>query len=261
MKRTVLSLVSVLVLSEMAYAGGDIILSEDETAVVVENTWEFRLSPYAWFAGFKGDVASVPSLGGAPIYVDISASDALSDTEVSFAAVFEGKKGKHGFLTDFSYSDMRANTALLDGVPVTLDSISKTTLFSAAYMYELYRSDSAVVDLYAGARYWKIDTDLSLNILPKSVRHKESWVDPLLGIKGRTTLGESRLYVVGSATVGGFGAGSEFFYDLSVHLGYQWSKSIGTTIGYRMYDLDYENAGFVYDVRQKGWILGLTWAF
>jgi len=261
MKGTVLSFLAALALSQLSYAGGNIVPEEEAASVVEESPWEFRLSPYGWFAGFKGDVASVPSLGGDPVYVDISASDALSDTEVSFAAVFEGKKGKHGFLTDFSYSDMRANTALVDGVAVTLDSISKTMLFSAAYMYELYSSQSAVVDVYAGARYWKIDTDLSLNIILPSVRHKESWVDPLIGIKGRTTLGESRFYVVGSATVGGFGAGSDLFYDLGVHFGYQWSPSIGTTIGYRMYDLDYENDGFVYDIRQEGWIIGLTWAF
>jgi len=261
MKRTVLSFLTALALSQLSYAGGDIVPEEEAVSAVEESPWEFRLSPYGWFAGFKGDVASVPALGADPVYVDISASDALSDTEVSFAAVFEGKKGKHGFLTDFSYSDMQANTALVDGVAVTLDSISKTTLFSAAYMYELYRSESTVVDVYAGARYWKIDTDLSLNIIRSSVNHKESWVDPLIGMKGRSTLGGSSFYVTGSATVGGFGVGSDLFYDLAAHLGYQWSKSIGTTIGYRMYDLDYDNDGFVYDVRQEGWIVGLTWAF
>jgi len=26
-------------------------------------------------------------------------------------------------------------------------------------------------------------------------------------------------------------------------------------------ELDYEKDGFVYDVRQEGWIIGLTWAF
>ena len=155
--------------------------------------------------------------------MDISASDAFSDTEASLAFVFEGKKGKHGFLTDFLYSDMRANTALIDGHPVTLDSISKTTLFSAAYMYELYHNESTVVDVYGGARYWQIDTDLSLNVVLSNIGHKESWIDPLIGIKGRMTLGESHFYVVGSATVGGFGAGSDLFYDLSTHLGYQWS--------------------------------------
>jgi len=260
MKNTLLSCIAVLALSHLAYAGGDIATPEEAVPVVEDSQWEFRLSPYAWFAGFKGDVASVPSLGDS-IYVDISSSDALSDTEASLAFVFEGKKGKHGFLTDFLYSDMRSNTALVDGVPVTLDSVSKTTLFSAAYMYELYNNESAVIDVYGGARYWKIDTDLSLSVITPSIGHVESWIDPLIGIKGRTALGDTKFYVTASATVGGFGVGSDLFYDLAAHLGYQWSKSIGTTIGYRMYDLDYENDGFVYDVKQEGWMLGLTWAF
>jgi len=200
MKKTVLSLVSVLALSQVAYAGGDIEVQEEEVIVVEESSWEFRLSPYAWFAGFKGDVASVPSIADSPVYVDISASDAFSDTEASLAFVFEGKKGKHGFLTDFLYSDMRANTALVDGVPVTLDSVSKTTLFSAAYMYELYNSERAVVDVYGGARYWQIDTDLSLNVIIPTIGHKESWIDPLIGIRGRTALGDTRFYATASAT-------------------------------------------------------------
>jgi len=102
MKRTVLSVISLLALSHLAYAGGDVAAPEEAVPVAENNQWEFRLSPYAWFAGFKGDVASVPGLGD-PIYVDISSSDALSDTEASLAFVFEGKNGKHGFLTDFLF--------------------------------------------------------------------------------------------------------------------------------------------------------------
>ena len=44
-------------------------------------------------------------------------------------------------------------------------------------------------------------------------------------------------------------------------MGCQWSKAIGTALGYRMFDVDYENDGYVYDVRQQGWQLGLTWSF
>jgi len=118
---------------------------------------------------------------------------------------------------------------------------------------------SSVVDLFAGIRYWDIDTHLSLG--GPGVGHTESWLDPLIGIKGRTVLGNSKFYVSGGAAVGGFSVNSDLFYDLNANLGYQWSKSISTSIGYRLYDLDYENDGFVYDVRQDGWILGLTWAF
>jgi hypothetical protein len=32
-------------------------------------------------------------------------------------------------------------------------------------------------------------------------------------------------------------------------------------LGYLMFDVDHENNGFVYNVRQQGWQLGLTWTF
>ena len=267
MKKTAFSLISILALSHFTFAGGDIAPIVEplvETPVVEDSSWEFRLSPYAWFAGFEGDVASIP--GAAVIPIDISASDAFSDTEASLALIFEGKKGGHGFLIDFFYSDMQSSTPLVEEINLALDSTSKTTLFSAAYIYELYNKDKSVIDAYVGARYWKIDTELTfsggLGILAgRSIDHTESWVDPLIGIKGRMPLGDTNLYVAGAATIGGFGVGSDLFYDVNANLGYKWSDSIGTTVGYRLYDLDYENDGFVYDVRQQGWIFGLTWAF
>ena len=261
MKKTTLSIVSILALSGLAFAGGDIAPVEPvvETPVVEDNPWEFRLSPYAWLAGFKGDVAGIPGLP--PTSVDISPSDAIDDTEASFMAMFEAKKNGKGFFMDFLYSDLESKDAIGEGPlgPLTLTSRTKTTIVSGAYLHEIYNKEQSVVDLFAGVRYWDIDTHLSLG--GPGAGHTESWVDPLIGIKGRTVLGNSKFYVSGGAAVGGFSVNSDLFYDLNANLGYQWTKSIGTTIGYRLYDLDYENDGFIYDVRQDGWILGLTWAF
>ena len=61
--------------------------------------------------------------------------------------------------------------------------------------------------------------------------------------------------------LGGFGIGSDLFYEFNGAIGYQWNKAIGTVIGYRMLDVDYEDGGFAYDARQQGWQVGLTWAF
>ncbi len=253
-------------MSPFSFAGGDIIQEEPVTEVIEESTWDFRLSPYVWLAGFKGDVASVPELGGDPIYVDISASDAVSDTEESFMAMFEGKKEGKGFFVDFFYSDIQSEEALFGGIKFILHSTTKTTMFSGGYLHEVYNQDNSVVDILAGVRYWDIDTRLTfggrLGILPgRTIDHTETWVDPLIGIKGRTSLGDTKFYATGVAAIGGFGLNSDLFYELNANLGYQWSESIGTTVGYRMYDLDYEKDGFVYDVRQQGWIAGLTWAF
>ena len=257
MKRTSLLLTTIICLSNHAYAGGDI---TPEVEPVIEEApvaseWKFRLSPYGWFAGFKGDVAGIP--GFPPTYVDISPSEALEDSELAVMAMFEGKKDGRGFLIDFMYSDTKSEDAIAG--PITLTSRTKTTIVSDAYLHELYNEDQSVVDAFGGIRYWNIDSHLSL--IGPGAGHTESWVDPLVGIKGRTALGDTNFYTSAGVSLGGFGMNSDLFYDLNINLGYQWSDSIGTTIGYRLYDLDYEDDGFVYDVRQEGWVIGLTWSF
>ena len=229
-----------------------------------EGDWDFRLTPYIWFAGVEGTASTIP---GAPeVPIEVSPSDALSDSEASFMLLFEAKTGRHGVLVDVLYSDVQSTEDLISEINLTMKSISKTKIFSIAYMYELYKKEQTVVDFFAGARYWKIDTELQfgggLGLLDgKNIRNAESWTDPLIGIKARTLLGDSRFYVAGGLSVGGFGVGSDSFYDVTAKVGYQWSKAIGTSLGYRLFDVDYEDDSFLYDVKQEGWLLGLTWAF
>ena len=258
MKKITFSLILILALSHLTYAGGDIVSTVEpvvETPVIEDNGWDFRLSPYIWFAGFKGDVAGIP---GFPVTViDISSSDALEDTETSLMTMFEAKKNGQGLFMDFLYSDIKSSE-VLPGI-IILNSRTKTTIFSGTYLYEIYNKEQYVVDVFAGARYWKIDSHLAL--IGPGVSHVESWVDPVVGIKGRIVFDDTRFYFTGGATIGGFGVNSDHFYDLNANFGYQWSESIGTSIGYRLYDLDYKNDGFAYDVRQEGLIVGLNWAF
>ena len=230
-----------------------------------QEPWQFRLSPYAWLAGLKGNIGTIPGQPAVP--VDVSASDALKDLEGGAMIMLDARKGRHGFLADFVYTNVESDTALVPApINLNLTSTSKTTIATLAYQYELFRQEDTVVDVLAGLRYWRIDSELrfggGLGILAgRGIRNKESWVDPGIGIKGRVPFGQSRFYFEGGAGVGGFGIGSDRFYEFNANVGYQWSKSIGTTLGYRMFDVDYENDGYVYDVRQQGWQLGLTWSF
>lgn len=233
--------------------------------VLAEESWHFRLSPYVWFAGLEGDVATIPGLPSAPI--DISPSDALQDTEASIMVILDGKKGRHGFFVDLLYSDVRSDEDLIPAIGLTLRTTTKSTLFTLAYQYEIYNQDHVVIDLLAGARYWVIDSKLRFSsglggpLDGRTITNDESWLDPMVGFKARAPIGDSRFYVSGGAGLGGFGVGSDFFYEISANVGYQWNDAIGTSIGYRMFDVDYDNDGYVYDVKQQGWQAGLTWSF
>jgi hypothetical protein len=235
--------------------------------VLADEEWRFRLSPYIWFAGLKGDVATTPPLPAAPI--DISSSDALSDSEASLMIILDAKKQRHGIYADLLYTDIDSDEELIPPpIDLNMTARSKTTIFTLAYQYEFYNQEQVVVDLLAGARYWNIDTELrfrgGLGILAgEKLSEEESWIDPLLGFKARAPLGDSQFYVTGGAGVGGFGvgSGSDLFYDISANVGYQWNKEIGTALGYRIFDVDYEDGDYIYDVKQEGWQVGLTWAF
>jgi hypothetical protein len=231
-----------------------------------DDSWQFRLTPYLWFAGLKGDLATIP--GSPPASIDISPSQAIEDTEVGLMLLFDAKRGRHGVFADFLYTDVRSDEDLLPPpIALTLRSVSKTTILSLAYQYELHNEDRAVVDLIVGGRYWDIDTELKFGsgtggpLDGRKLTNDESWIDPMVGIKGRMPLGDTAFYAQGGAVIGGFNVGSDLFYELSGAIGYQWTPAIGTAIGYRMFDVDYEDGGFVYDARQEGWQVGLTWAF
>ncbi|MCG6937752.1 MAG: hypothetical protein LJE83_06205 [Gammaproteobacteria bacterium] len=249
MKKLFLLLIAAAALPGMAKAEGD---------------WNFALTPYAWFAGVNGTASTLP---GAPVVpIEVTPSDAFNDSQVSAMLIFEAKQNRHGLLLDLIYTDSESDTTLVDAINLTLKSISRNKIYSAAYEYEFYNQDRTVVDMFAGLRYWKVDTIMEfgggLGLLNgQRIRSAESWVDPLIGVKARTALGDSDFYAVGWLGGGGFGVGSDSFYDVSANIGYQWTKSIGTTLGYRLFNVDYKNGSFIYDMQQEGWALGLTWAF
>ena len=231
---------------------------------LAEPEWRFSLTPYIWFAGLEGDVGVV---GLPPAPVDISASDAVDDTETSLMVLMSAKKGSHGVFADLFYADVRSEEELVPA-PVSLfaKTTTKTTIFTLAYQYEQYNSGGAVLDLLAGARYWDVDGELRFSgglgyLGNRKFSDDDSWVDPLIGFKGRVPLGDSRFYLAGGAALGGLGVGSDYFYEISANIGYQWNDAIGTAVGFRMYDVDYDEDDFVYDARQEGWQIGLTWSF
>ena len=228
--------------------------------VASASDWEFKLAPYLWFAGLEGDVATIPGVPPAPI--DVSPSDAIQDTEAALMLMFEARKGRHGLFVDFIYTDVRSKDEVFPNLGVSLRSVSKSTVLSGAYQYRLVQGEGNNLDLLGGLRYWEVDSALSFTgPLQVSGRNKEDWVDPFIGLKGYHRFGATKFYTSYGAAIGGFDAGSKLFYDLNVNLGYQWTDAIGTVVGYRLFDVDYDHKGFLWDVQQAGFGLGLAWSF
>jgi hypothetical protein len=227
--------------------------------------WQIRLSPYAWLASLEGDIGSVQGLPSVP--VDVSPSDVIDDIEAVVMLIFDAKKGQHGLYADIFYAHIQADEEVLPApIDLSLRAEVQNRILSLAYQYEFHRSERAVVDLLLGARHWGVKSKLTFGggaglLAERSLSSSESWTDPLLGVKAFMPLGETAFYIEGGAGLGGFGAGSDLFYEISAVVGYQWNQSIGISLGYRLFDVDYRSDSFGYGVTQQGLQLGLTWSF
>jgi hypothetical protein len=148
---------------------------------------------------------------------------------------------------------------LADSVSINTQSLA----FTAAPEIRLFETPRGSFDLMAGARVWSVDTDISFSGGPLdgvSGSDGATWIDPLVGVKGRFDL-TSHLYFSAWAIAGGFGVSSDFMWDAWGGLGYEFNDTVSAVAGYRGTGVDYENNGFRYDVIQHGPVLGAVIRF
>lgn len=226
-----------------------------------EEEWDFSLTPYGWFSGFEGVVNTFDSRF--PSHVDMSSSDALNDSDASFMLVFEAKKNGQGIYTDYYYSNSFFDDEVAPVLGLNIRSRTKTTMVTIAYARELLKREGLALDVMVGTRWWQINSAISIYNSNNSIATSsiEQWLDPYIGLKGTKTLGRSNFFLSGGASVGGFGMNSDLFYDVNLNVGYQWSPAISTSVGFRQLELDYDKDNFIYDVKQAGWQVDLTWSF
>lgn len=228
------------------------------------DSWEFQLAPYAWLAGLEGDVDAFPLLP--PVNVDLDFwDDVFKNLDGALMLVGEARKGHYGVIVDVVYTDLESEELtpgpLFSSVEVDVES----WIVTLGVLYRLFEDQPAFFDAIAGVRYWSLDKELSFqggfDAASIGLSNREEWLDPFIGLKGLTAISQSRFFFSGFLLLGGFGAGSDFMWDATANVGYRWTNSFSTTIGYRYLDVDYDEDDFLYDIAQHGPILGLSWRF
>lgn len=226
-----------------------------------ESGWTFTVAPYFWMAGMKGTIGQ---FGAPSVDVDASFSDIIKNFDIGGMAVAEAHNGRFGVAFDFQYTKLSADGktrfgAVADRIEVT----SETLTALIAGEYRVVDTGTANVDLMAGARIWSVDTDIDPRGGPGDPLYfsdGDSWVDPIVGVRGRVNMSE-RAYLTGWGMIGGFGAASDITWDVMAAIGYEVSDRVAIIGGYRALSVDYSNDDFLFDVVQHGPILGARIAF
>lgn len=240
-------------------------LSEAAAAPVpvpVANDWRFQATFYGWMTGINGDVGA---RGLGPVHIDVSAKDALEDLDGALMASFAAQNDQLLFLGDFIWnritSDGSVNFGLNDKRNFGWDYSQTQYIIQGIAGYKLPIGDPKLtIAPTIGFRYMYLNADI--NITPEAVPVTLSdggnvqWIDPTVGVFTHYDFND-KWFVTALGDIGGFGIGSDLTWQAFGAVGYNWSKTISTSLGYRAIYEDYEHGGFVYNTTQQGVFAGL----
>ncbi len=215
--------------------------------------WKFTLAPYLLFARMDGKTA----IRGNEIEVDISAIDIFKNLQFGGMGYFEARKAQWGIGADAVYMALGTD---VDQPSANLD------FNQGAYTFMGLRQLNEKVDLIFGARWNVLQGKLDFKEPPLQgvFEATKQWVDPIVGLKLKQRLGGPWSFTF-EGDIGGFGAGSDFAWQLWPVIGVDVGKRATLGIGYRILSLDYatgsEGQQFKYDVITQAIVLGAAFKF
>jgi hypothetical protein len=211
--------------------------------------WEVTVVPYFMGAAMSGTT----TVRGREVDIDVSASDILSNLQFGAMGVVVARKGKWGLGAD----------AIWMALGATVRETNVDFNQGAFAFYGLRRLSSAA-DLTFGLRVNTLQGKLEFKTLGEEVSQDKTWVDPLVGLTLRSSR-EHRVHAQVYTEIGGFGAGSDFTWQIFPTVGYRFTDHFSLEAGYRWLDLDYKagdgNERFAYDVLTQGPVGGLAFRF
>lgn len=223
----------------------------------VTNDWRFQATFYGWLTGLNGDVGV---LGVGPASVNISASNVLLNFDGALMASLAAQNDQWIFLSDFIFAKISDSGTFGKG-KYGYDFSQNQAIIQGLAGYKLPLGiENLSLSPTVGFRYMYLDADLGVTptALPITVSGSGSvqWIDPTVGFYGHYDFND-KWFINALGDVGGFGVGSDLTWQAFGAVGYNWTKTISTSIGYRAIYENYEKGGFVYDVTQQGVFAGL----
>lgn len=225
-----------------------------------QSTWRNSIDVYVLFSAINGTVG----IGPVESELDLSFSDLIKNLDGGFLSSYRGENDQLAFGADMIYLKLKTDGTSSSGL--TTVGMMMTQLIAELHgMVRLTKN----FEVYAGIRYWYIDTDLSIDVDinpddpddPTTGSLTESWVDPIIGVRGVLPL-STKIRLIGRGDIGGFDIGSDFAWHLSLHGQWRLGKLVSAISGFRVIDVKYDSGSgsdfFLMDVTVQGPMAGVT---
>ena len=208
MKYRFASLLAGLLFFPFAYAQT---LSTNPTSEPADSDkWRFSITPYIWAMGVTGSISHNGDNKGT---VKLSPGDILSVINMAAMLEMQAQKGNFGIYLDSVYGSMSNTKSIIVGHnDLTGKTSMDITMLTLAPTYTLQNTPTLYLDGLLGARMlWQnAKTSISATQTEASLSTSSNLqvTTPIIGLKGRWNLGDSKYFVPFYVDVGGGGSSS-----------------------------------------------------
>jgi len=224
---------------------------------------EFRIGIPGWITGLQGDFG----VRGAVTEQDVKFTDILKRLDMIAVGSLYARYQRWEIFADGQYMKL-SDTAKLPGLLFDTARVSLKSAFAEAFVgYRLINCQNGILSAFVGARYNYMSGDLRiakdsdprfpilrerLGIPPNlKVSGSIDWVDPVIGLSGRVKVWKPvSLYAKGD--IGGFGAASDFTWQVQGGLEFQVTRWMWSDVGWRYLKNDYTSGGFTNKTELNG---------
>lgn len=225
------------------------------TGAAEEKPWSVEVIPYLWLAGMDG---SLTTPTGGSISSSQSFASIASNFDAGFAGAIDLRYRRLHVFSDNIWIRLHNSTERSGPVVTSTDLVLETAFGTVGAGYELPLDGPVDFDLYLGARWWLMSTDVTQfnNSTPiASGGAEQVWADAVGGVRVRYAITDDwRIALTGD--VGG--GGSDLTWMVTGSLNWMINRHFGLTAAYRVLGVDYRSDGWLVDLKQQGLLLGMV---
>lgn len=202
--------------------------------------WSYEIIPFLWAAGIDGR----EGVNGSVADVSASFEDLLEFVNIGAAMRVSARRPPVGWFGEASFVELE------DTVGTSLGTVrvkSSQTFAEGGLSYEF----NSALAVYGGLRFQSLDT--RIDTASEHLGETKDWIDAIVGARWTPIVSDH--WVAWTRTDIG-GGSSDLVWLAEGGVGYRWTQRWGAYLAYRLLDTDYEQGGFLYDVRQQGLMLG-----
>ncbi len=244
--------------------------SQMETDSIRWNNWNFRVSPYIWAIGFKGELVRPPQPTNIPeppppkYDIDVRFRDIQNS--IKFILMLGGQYRGDQFVVQFNSSSLILESEAITPLEILFqNNVVKLTYFGGDLEagYRVLKNPELEIDALVGLKFFYFGVDLVSTVggsRDVEGARDRGWIDPVLGANIRYNPSK-KFGFVGYADFGIPVFGTDGSFQFIGAAQYHFTKTFYTSLGYRTYSLEIPEEDAIFNGNLRGFILHIGFQF